>query len=66
MENCRCFALRFKIKIDAVQSNETYYMGNETVFKGSLDEIAFYEDPKMEKLIWKKQFKLLEDQPQEP
>lgn len=70
VESNRVLAVRFLITINDVDKfyiSRGSYEESEVVHRGTLDEIAFFEDPNMTKLIWKKQFKVFgEDQSQEP
>lgn len=56
----RILAVRFRIKINTIDAYEVTFSSSQLRFKGELDEIAFFEDPERTKLVWKKQFKLLD------
>jgi len=49
----RIIAVRFLITINGVQNYDSEGTSPEIKYKGSLDEIAFFEDPQMTKPIWK-------------
>lgn len=61
IQSNRVVAIRFLVTITAVENYSAIKNISEVVYKGTLDEIAFFEDPQMTKLIWKKQFKVFED-----
>lgn len=56
----RLVILRVRVKLSDIINFKTNTTLSEMIFKGQLDEIAVFEDPKMTKLIWKKTFKDLE------
>jgi len=64
IESNRVLAVRFLITINDVDKftmKEKSYSRPEVFYTGTLDEVAFFEDPNMTKLIWKKQFKVFEE-----
>lgn len=57
----RVVAVRFLITVNSLDNYNGGDRFPQIRYKGSLDEIAFFEDPQMTKLIWKKQFKVFEE-----
>ncbi len=60
LESNRVVYLRFLITISGVEDFEIDSKSPEIIFNGTLDELAFFEDPFMTKMIWNKQFRLFE------
>ena len=58
--NKRLVIMRIRAKLSSLERFEGNGVYSRGVFKGQLDEVAIFESPKMEKLIWKKTFKDLE------
>jgi hypothetical protein len=56
----RLVIMRMRAKISNLTQIKGHSVYSQGVFKGELDEIAIFEDPKMENLIWKKNFKDLD------
>jgi hypothetical protein len=56
----RAVTLRFRVKISGIKSYDPNAQKPEIIYKGQLDEIAFFEDPKMTKPIWIKTLKVLD------
>jgi hypothetical protein len=59
-DNFRVLPIRFRIKINDVDDFSDKRISSRIIYKGELDEIAVFEDPARENLIWKKQFKILD------
>lgn len=56
----RLVIMRMRAKISSLERIHGHALYSQGVFKGQLDEIAIFEDPKMDNLIWKKNFKSLD------
>jgi len=56
----RIVSVRFRFKTNTIDRYQVKSNASEIVYRGQLDEIAFFEDPERTKLIWKKQFKILD------
>lgn len=61
LDSNRALAVRFLITINGIESYTPKDVFSTISFKGSLDEIAFFEDPELTIPVWKKQFKVFED-----
>jgi len=56
----RVFPVRFRIKVNSIKDYQPKTTAPEITFRGQLDDITFFEDPLMTKVVWSKSFKSLD------